>query len=56
MAIEHRQKYLIRIFNGMHDKLTEAFEEVSDGEFDQCKNTINSLIYDLKDVKKRMQP
>jgi len=56
MAIAHREQYLIRTFNDMHDKLTDAFEEISDGDFDDCKNTINSLIYDLREVKKRMEP
>lgn len=51
-----RQKYLISTFNRMHEKLDNAYEYVFDGEFEKCKNTVNSLIYDLKQLKKSMQP
>ncbi len=55
MPLEYRERYLIRTFNHMHDKLNNAFEKISDGEFEECKGTINSLIYDLKEIKKRME-
>tara|TARA_A100001201_G_C4081989_1_gene199261 strand:- start:596 stop:766 length:171 start_codon:yes stop_codon:yes gene_type:complete len=56
MAATSREQYLVNVFNKMHSKLDSAFEDVFDGEFDECKNTINSLIYDLKDLKKTMEP
>ncbi len=54
MAITSRERYITSAFNKMHSKLDSAFEDVFDGEFENCKNTINSLIYDLKDFKKSM--
>ena len=55
MAIQSREQYIVRVFNKMHDKLDYAFEDAFDGDFDYCKNTINSLIYELKDFKKSME-
>ncbi len=55
MAITSRERYITSAFNKMHGKLDSAFEDVFDGEFEECKNTINSLIYDLKDFKKSME-
>ncbi len=55
MAITSRERYITNAFNKMHGKLDSAFEDVFDGEFEECKNTINSLIYDLKDFKKSME-
>ncbi len=55
MAITSRERYIMNVFTKMHSKLDSAFEDVFDGEFDECKNTINSLIYDLKDLKKSME-
>ncbi len=55
MAIKSREQYIVRAFNKMHEKLNSAYETAFDGEFDDCKNEINSLIYDLKDFKKSME-
>ena len=55
MAIQSREKFIVGAFEGMHDKLDSAFENAFDGDFEQCKNDINSLIYDLKDFKKSME-
>tara|TARA_B100000287_G_C20672582_1_gene793937 strand:- start:4152 stop:4322 length:171 start_codon:yes stop_codon:yes gene_type:complete len=55
MAITSREQYIVNAFNKMHSKLDSAFEDVFDGDFEDCKNTINSLIYDLKDFKKSME-
>jgi len=51
-----RQKYLTSTFDRMHDKLNDAFEYIFDGDFEDCKNTVNSLIYDLRQLKKSMEP
>jgi ribosomal protein S17E len=56
MALTSRQTYLAKTFDNMHDKLNNAYEEAFDGEFEQCKNTVNSLIYDLRQLKKSMEP
>ena len=56
MSISQRQKYLDGVFNRMHDKLNDAYEEIYEGEFEACKETINSLIYDLRQLKKAMEP
>jgi ribosomal protein S17E len=56
MALYSRQKYLNDTFDKMHNKLNNAYEHVFDGEFEQCKNTVNSLIYDLRQLKKSMKP
>lgn len=56
MDITPRQRYLNKAFDRMHDKLNDAFEHVFDGEFEECKNTVNSLIYDLRQLKKSMEP
>jgi ribosomal protein S17E len=56
MALSSRQAYLEKTFNRMHDKLNDAYEHVFDGEFEDGKNTINSLIYDLRQMKKSMEP
>jgi ribosomal protein S17E len=56
MALSSRQKYLSTTFDRMHEKLNDAYEHVFDGEFEECKNTVNSLIYDLRQLKKSMQP
>lgn len=55
MAIQTREQYIVNAFNRMHDKLDAAFENAFDGDFNDCKNDINSLIYDLKDFKKSME-
>ena len=55
MAIKSREQYIMNTFNRMHSKLDSAFEDAFDGEFEECRNTINSLIYDLKDFKKSME-
>ena len=51
-----RQKYLTSTFDRMHDTLNNAFEYIFDGDFEDCKNTVNSLIYDLRQLKKSMEP
>jgi hypothetical protein len=56
MELPHRHKYLSSRFDRMHDKLNDAFEEVYEGDFECCRNTINSLIYDLRQIKKSMEP
>jgi hypothetical protein len=56
MALASRQTYLNKTFDKMHDKLNDAYEHAFDGEFEQCKNTVNSLIYDLRQLKKSMEP
>jgi|TARA_B110000259_G_scaffold29573_1_gene31900 ribosomal protein S17E len=56
MALSSRQTYLNNVFNRMHEKLNDAYEDVFDGDFEQSKNTVNSLIYDLRQLKKSMNP
>jgi hypothetical protein len=56
MENTHRYKYLSSRFDRMHDKLNNAFEEIYDGDFEDCRHTINSLIYDLRQTKKSMEP
>lgn len=56
MSILQREKYLTSVFNRMHDKLNNAYEDIYDGEFEDCKEGINSLIYDLRQLKKTMEP
>lgn len=56
MKLTPRKRYLSSTFDKMHDKLNDAFESVFDGDFEDCKMTINSLIYDLKQIKKSMEP
>lgn len=51
-----RQIYLDNTFRRMHEKLNDMFEQVFDGDFEECKNTTNSLIYDLRQLKKSMEP
>lgn len=51
-----RETYLIKTFDSLHDKLNDVFEDVSDGNFEASRNTINSLIYDLKELKKNTEP
>ena len=55
MKLTPRKRYLSSTFDKMHDKLNDAFESVFDGDFEDCKMTINSLIYDLKQIKKSMK-
>jgi|TARA_X000001316_G_C905831_1_gene22568 hypothetical protein len=55
MTLETRHKYLTNVFDRLHDKLDDAFETIYDGDFEDCKNTVNSLIYDLKQLKKTME-
>lgn len=56
MALRQRETYLIKTFNILHDKLNEVFEGVTDGNFEESRNTINSLIFDLKELKKNTEP
>lgn len=56
MLITPRQKYLTSTFDRMHKKLDDAYESVFEGDFNDCKNTVNSLIYDLRQLKKSMEP
>jgi|TARA_B100000497_G_C7651048_1_gene391692 ribosomal protein S17E len=56
MASSSRQVYLNNVFNRMHEKLNDAYEHVFDGDFEESKNTVNSLIYDLRQLKKSMDP
>ena len=51
-----RETYLIKTFDVLHDKLNDVFESVSDGNFEDSRNSINSLIYDLKELKKNTEP
>ena len=51
-----RETYLIKTFDRLHDKLNDVFESVSDGNFEDSRNSINSLIFDLKELKKNTEP
>lgn len=55
MSAEHRHTFLTNTFDSLHQKLNQAFEEIYDGEFDECNNTLNSIIYDIREVKKVMK-
>jgi len=56
MSVLQRERYLNNVFNRMHDKLNNAYEDIYDGDFEDCKEVINSLIYDLRQLKKTMEP
>jgi predicted translin family RNA/ssDNA-binding protein len=56
MSSENRLNYLNNVFNNIHQKLNNAFEEIHDGEFEQGQNTLNSIIYDVRELKKTMRP
>jgi len=55
-VLKQRETYLIKTFNKLHDKLNDVFEGVSDGDFEDSRNSINSLIYDFKELKKNTEP
>lgn len=55
MSAESRLNYLQNTFDDLHQKLNNAFEEILDGDFDECQNTLNSAIYDIRDIKKTMK-
>lgn len=55
MSAEDRHNYLVNTFDSLHQKLNAAFEEIYDGNFDACQNTLNSVIYDIREVKKIMK-
>lgn len=55
-VLKQRETYLIKTFDKLHDKLNDVFEGVSDGNFEDSRNSINSLIYDLKELKKNTEP
>ena len=56
MSAENRHNYLNKTFNELHRKLNNAYEEIYDGEFEECNNTLNSIIYDIREIKKIMRP
>jgi hypothetical protein len=55
MSAESRLNYLQNTFDDLHQKLNNAFEEILDGEFEHCQNTLNSAIYDIREIKKIMK-
>jgi hypothetical protein len=56
MSAENRHNFLTNTFDDLHRKLNNAYEEVYDGEFDKGNNTLNSIIYDIREIKKIMRP
>lgn len=56
MSSENRLNYLSESFQNIHQKLNDAFEEVADGDFEDGQNTLNSIIYDVREIKKIMRP
>jgi len=56
MSTQNRLNYLNQTFEKIHQKLDDAFEEILDGDFEEGQNTLNSIIYDVRDLKKTMKP
>lgn len=56
MSAENRHNFLTNTFDDLHRKLNNAYEEVYDGEFEKGNNTLNSIIYDIREIKKIMRP
>ena len=56
MSSHNRLIFLNKTFETIHQKLNEAFEDIYEGDFDSGQNKINSIIYDLRDLKKTMKP
>jgi hypothetical protein len=56
MSSENRLNFLINSFDDIHQKLNDAFEEIADGDFEDGQNTLNSVIYDVREIKKIMRP
>ena len=56
MSSENRLNFLTNSFDNIHQKLNDAFEEIADGDFEDGQNTLNSIIYDVREIKKIMRP
>lgn len=56
MSSENRLNYLNKSFDKIHQKLSDAFEDIVDGDFEEGQNTLNSVIYDIREIKKIMRP
>ena len=55
MSLSYREKYLTKTFNQLQEKLNNTYEHIFDGEFKEAKKLINSISYDLKQIKKQME-
>ena len=56
MSFISRQQYLTRVFTRLHDRISEIYEDVFDGDVEPAKNNINSTIAELKELKKNIEP
>jgi|TARA_R110000803_G_scaffold25234_1_gene60277 hypothetical protein len=56
MSSQQRIIFLINSFDDIHQKLNDAFEEIVEGDFEDGQNTLNSIIYDVREIKKTMKP
>lgn len=55
MSSKDRYNFLSNTFDNIHRKLNDAFEEIHDGDFEDGQNTLNSIIYDIRELKKTMK-
>jgi len=56
LNLNHREKYLERKSKAIHNRVSDLFEHISDGEFEEAHNLINSTIKQLYDLRKNMEP
>lgn len=56
MTFISRERYLNAVFNRLHDRVSELYEDIHDGDFESARNNINSAIADLKELKKNIEP
>ena len=56
MSFYYRQKYLTSTFNRLHDRISQIYENVVDGDFEPAKNDINAMLSELKELKRNLEP
>lgn len=56
MSYYYRQRYLTSTFNRLHDKISQIYEDIIDGDFEPAKNNINSMMSELKELKRNLEP
>lgn len=56
MSILSRQRFLSSLFNRLHDRVSQLYEDVFDGDFEPARNNINSMISELKELKRNLEP
>lgn len=56
MTFISRQKYLNAVFTRLHDRISQIYEDVFDGDFEPARNNINSTIAELKELKRNIEP